>query len=117
MVWTLRRRPDKATDCWDGQTYRWAFACRVAACWTGLRKPNSCSEDQRSRKQMAVTLPIFRTQYSRVIAPMAHDFKVGDHVEWNSEAGRIRGTMKKRITAEITFKGYKVHASKESRSI
>jgi len=44
---------------------------------------------------------------------MSQDFKVGDHVEWNSEAGRVRGTIKKKITSEITFKGYKVHASKE----
>jgi len=44
---------------------------------------------------------------------MAQDFKVGDHVVWNSEAGRVRGTIKKRITSAITFKGYKVHASKE----
>jgi hypothetical protein len=46
-------------------------------------------------------------------SPMAHDFKVGDHVEWNSEAGRIRGTIKKTHTAEVIFKGYTVHASKE----
>ena len=44
---------------------------------------------------------------------MAHDFNVGDHVSWNSEAGRVRGTIKKRITSEIKFKGYTVHASKE----
>ncbi len=44
---------------------------------------------------------------------MANDFKVGDHVEWNSEAGRVRGTIKKKITSEIMFKGYTVHASKE----
>ena len=44
---------------------------------------------------------------------MAHEFKVGDHVEWNSEAGRVRGTILKRITSEIEFKGYTVHASKE----
>ena len=44
---------------------------------------------------------------------MAHEFKVGDHVEWNSEAGRVRGTIKKKITSEITFKGYMVHASKD----
>ena len=44
---------------------------------------------------------------------MAHDFKVGDHVEWNSEAGRVRGTIRKKHISEITFKGYKVHASKE----
>ena len=41
------------------------------------------------------------------------DLKVGDHVEWNSEAGRVRGTIKKKQTSEITFKGYTVHASKE----
>ena len=44
---------------------------------------------------------------------MARDLKIGDHVEWNSEAGRVRGTIKKKISSEITFKGYKVHASKE----
>jgi hypothetical protein len=44
---------------------------------------------------------------------MIHDFKVGDHVEWNSEAGRVRGTIEKKITSKITFKGYTVHASKE----
>jgi hypothetical protein len=44
---------------------------------------------------------------------MAHDFKVGDHVAWNSEAGRVRGTIRKKITSEITFKRYKVHASNE----
>ena len=44
---------------------------------------------------------------------MAPDFKVGDHVEWDSEAGRVRGTIQKKHTSEITFKGYTVHASKE----
>ncbi len=44
---------------------------------------------------------------------MSETFKIGDHVEWNSEAGRVRGTITKRITSVITFKGYKVHASKE----
>jgi hypothetical protein len=44
---------------------------------------------------------------------MTHDFKIGDHVEWNSEAGRIRGTIKRKVTSAIKFKGYTVHASKE----
>lgn len=44
---------------------------------------------------------------------MIDDFKIGDHVEWNSEAGRVRGTIKKKITSKIIFKGYTVHASKE----
>ena len=44
---------------------------------------------------------------------MAQDFKIGDHVSWNSEAGRVRGTIKKKIISAITFKGYTVRASKE----
>jgi hypothetical protein len=41
------------------------------------------------------------------------DFKVGDYVGWNSEAGHVRGTIKKKITSAITFKSYTVRASKE----
>ena len=44
---------------------------------------------------------------------MKEAFKVGDHVEWNSEAGHVRGAIKKKITSLITFKGYTVRASKE----
>jgi DUF2945 family protein len=44
---------------------------------------------------------------------MATAFKRGDHVEWNSEAGRVRGTIVKKVTTEIIFKGYKRHASRE----
>lgn len=44
---------------------------------------------------------------------MTRTFRVDDHVEWNSEAGRVRGTIKKKVIAPITFKGYTVHASKE----
>jgi hypothetical protein len=44
---------------------------------------------------------------------MTENFKIGDHVEWNSEAGRVTGTIRKKHTSEIKFKGYIVHASKE----
>jgi hypothetical protein len=44
---------------------------------------------------------------------MTPNFKVGDHVQWNSEAGRVRGTIKKRIVSAVTFKGYTVRASKD----
>jgi len=44
---------------------------------------------------------------------MATDFKPGDNVEWNSEAGRVRGTIQKKVTREIVFKGYRRHVSKE----
>jgi hypothetical protein len=48
---------------------------------------------------------------------MAHSaksgFHVGDHVSWNSEAGRVRGVIKKKLTAPTKLKGYIVRASEE----
>ena len=44
---------------------------------------------------------------------MKKDFKVGDHVGWNSEAGHARGKIKKKVTSIIKFKTYTVRASKE----
>ena len=44
---------------------------------------------------------------------MKLEFNVGDHVEWNSEAGHVRGTIKKEVTSAIKFKTYTVRASKE----
>jgi hypothetical protein len=40
-------------------------------------------------------------------------YKPGDHVSWNSEAGRVRGTITRVVTSEIEFKGYTVHASED----
>jgi hypothetical protein len=40
-------------------------------------------------------------------------FKRGDHVEWNSEAGRVRGTVMKKVVSDVTLKGYTHHATKE----
>lgn len=42
----------------------------------------------------------------------ARRFKRGDHVSWNSEAGRVRGRIVRVVTANIQFKGYTVHATK-----
>ena len=44
---------------------------------------------------------------------MKHEFKVGDHVEWNSEAGYVRGRIEKKVTSAMKFKSYTVRASKE----
>jgi len=38
--------------------------------------------------------------------------KVGDHVSWNSEAGRVRGRIIKVHTRDTDYKGYTHHASK-----
>jgi DUF2945 family protein len=39
-------------------------------------------------------------------------FKIGDHVTWNSEAGRVGGTIVKIHTGDVDYKGYTHHASK-----
>ena len=42
-----------------------------------------------------------------------HHFKIGDHVSWNSEAGRVSGTIIKVHTNDTDYKGYTHHASKD----
>ncbi len=42
---------------------------------------------------------------------MARTFNVGDHVSWNSEAGRVTGRIVRVHTKEVTYKGYVHHAS------
>ena len=42
---------------------------------------------------------------------MRDNFKIGDHVSWNSEAGRVSGTIIRVHTHDITYKGYTHHAS------
>ena len=42
---------------------------------------------------------------------MTKRFKIGDHVRWNSEAGRVTGTIIAVHTADFVFKSYTHHAS------
>jgi hypothetical protein len=42
---------------------------------------------------------------------MTRSFKVGDHVSWNSEAGRVSGTIVKVHRKDLGYKGYTHHAS------
>lgn len=44
---------------------------------------------------------------------MAHSFKKGDHVIWNSEAGHVSGKIIKIHTADFDYKGYTHHATQE----
>lgn len=44
---------------------------------------------------------------------MSKTYKRGDHVEWNSEAGRVRGVVVKKVVSDVRFKGYVHHASKD----
>jgi hypothetical protein len=42
---------------------------------------------------------------------MTRSLKIGDHVSWNSEAGRVSGTITKVHVRDIDYKGYTHHAS------
>jgi hypothetical protein len=42
---------------------------------------------------------------------LATEFKVGDHVTWNSEAGHVSGRIIKVHTGNVDYKGYTHHAS------
>jgi hypothetical protein len=44
---------------------------------------------------------------------MAKKFKVGDHVTWNSEAGRVYGKITKVHTENVDYKGHMHHASED----
>lgn len=44
---------------------------------------------------------------------MKRKFKVGDHVAWNSEAGRVSGTIIKVHTKDVDVHGYTHHASRD----
>lgn len=45
---------------------------------------------------------------------MAKRFKVGDHVSWNSEAGRVSGTIIAIHIEDFDYKGHTHRASKEA---
>ncbi|MGH6680208.1 MAG: DUF2945 domain-containing protein [Bradyrhizobium sp.] len=42
---------------------------------------------------------------------MAKTFKVGDHVSWSSEAGRVRGRIVQVHAKDVNYKGYVHHAN------
>ncbi len=43
----------------------------------------------------------------------AKNFKIGQHVAWNSEAGRVSGRIVKVHRKNVTYKGYVRHATKD----
>jgi hypothetical protein len=45
---------------------------------------------------------------------MGDKFEIGDHVSWNSEAGRVNGTIIRKHTRDFDVKGYTHHATAET---
>ncbi|SEE15602.1 Protein of unknown function [Rhizobiales bacterium GAS188] len=44
---------------------------------------------------------------------MTAKFKIGDHVSWNSEAGRVSGVIIQIHTRETEYKGHPRHSSED----
>lgn len=44
---------------------------------------------------------------------MSKEYKVGDHVSWNSEAGRVSGKITQVHKQDFDWKGYTHHASSD----
>ena len=44
---------------------------------------------------------------------MGRRYHVGDHVSWNSEAGRVRGRIVKVHVRDFDYKGHRRHASED----
>ena len=44
---------------------------------------------------------------------MEIQFKIGDRVSWNSEAGRVSGTIIRIHTKDFDYKGYTHHATEK----
>ena len=42
---------------------------------------------------------------------MTRTFEIGDHVSWNSEAGRVRGRILRVHRKDVNYKGYVHHAN------
>lgn len=45
---------------------------------------------------------------------MVERFRVGDRVSWNSEAGRVSGTIIRIHIQDVDYKGHTHHASQET---
>jgi hypothetical protein len=55
------------------------------------------------------------SDYGRIrgVTHMSTQFKVGDHVRWNSEAGHVSGKITQVHKKDTNYKGYTHHASAE----
>lgn len=51
--------------------------------------------------------------FNVIVGVVMTNYAVGDHVSWNSEAGRVSGKIIKVHKQEFDYKGYQHHASKD----
>ena len=65
-------------------------------------------------KSLVCVAPTIRSAPSCSEMVMKSKFKIGDHVSWNSEAGRVSGTIVRVHTRNFDVNGYTHHASAEA---
>jgi hypothetical protein len=68
--------------------------------------------DEALRETFPASDPI-AVAIERGARAMVRTFKVGDHVSWNSEAGRVSGQITRVYSSVVTYKGYIHHASED----
>jgi hypothetical protein len=64
------------------------------------------------RKTAGISRRVRRMAAARARS-MGKRFKIGDHVSWNSEAGRVSGTIVAVHTRDFDYKGHVRHASED----
>lgn len=98
--------PDPAADL----SHRWPCgkrSGRESSPGSGL--PSGMRSRPSRRAPVCSPSPVPAKKGGRAVP---REFKRGDRVSWNSEAGRVSGIIRKKISAPIEFKGYTVRASK-----
>jgi Hypervirulence associated proteins TUDOR domain len=82
----------------------------MAPCLVGFRNSLRLSNEPDrvySRRQAEV----IQSRMAFGDCAMARTFKVGDHVTWNSEAGRVSGFVFRVHTKDVNYKGCVRHVS------
>src|SRR5579872_5977621 len=82
-------------------------------CWRGLPSWTELQRRRSPRDSSAAPSVAQRRDSREDGIAMAKTFKVGDHVSWNSEAGRVSGHIVRVHTSDVNYKGYIHHASED----
>jgi hypothetical protein len=78
--------------------------CDCGASDGGTAARDACLFDRHRRSRMSCLASPRGGTGSDV--RMAKTFKVGDHVSWNSEAGRVRGIIRRVHWKDVNYKGH-----------
>jgi Hypervirulence associated proteins TUDOR domain len=101
----------QAAEIEEGRPRQGAYGCGIST-----RLAGSAHVGTSYRRDAGTTTWVSSYRDVRLVfleRAMTKRFKVGDHVSWNSEAGRVSGRIIKVHTRDVSYKGYTHHASKD----